>query len=99
FLEELDATFFCRPPESLYMWASFAGIPDSTHLAQWLGQHNVTVAPGKIFCPHTNTPCATMRLNTGVVASEKLQTILRTAIPQYRALVAAQTGSNGATSP
>nr|WP_314706191.1 PLP-dependent aminotransferase family protein [uncultured Comamonas sp.] len=93
FLEELDATFFCRPPESLYMWASFAGIPDSTHLAEWLGQHNVTVAPGKIFCPHTNTPCATMRLNTGVVASEKLQTILRTAIPQYRALVAAQSAN------
>ena len=88
FLEDIGARFFCYPTESLYVWTSFSGISDSTHLAEWLGQHNVTVAPGNIFCPDSSTPCATMRLNTGIVASEKLQTILRTVIPEYRALVA-----------
>lgn len=45
-LDELGAEVFCRPEQSLYLWARFPGIDDTAVLTREVQGRGVTRAPG-----------------------------------------------------
>lgn len=77
-LADAGAQFFCDPQESLYMWVRFDGLDDSLALSEYLIDHNITIAPGSIFCVNPTQASPWMRLNSGVVVHEKFRAMLKT---------------------
>lgn len=62
-LDELGAEVFCRPQQSLYLWARFPGIDDATALTRHCLAQGVMLAPGSIFAVNRQTPVPWTRLN------------------------------------
>lgn len=48
-LDELGAEVFCRPEQSLYLWARFPGVDDANDLTRRCLERGVMLAPGSIF--------------------------------------------------
>ncbi|EQM78140.1 PLP-dependent aminotransferase family protein [Stutzerimonas stutzeri] len=62
-LDELGAEVFCRPEQSLYLWARFPGIDDANSLTRHCLSKGVMLAPGSIFAVNRNVPVSWTRLN------------------------------------
>lgn len=66
-LDELGAEVFCRPEQSLYLWARFPRIDDTAVLTREVQGRGVTRAPGAIFQTNqkTVTPWTREEASTG----------------------------------
>lgn len=62
-LHELGAEVFGSPHASLYLWARFPGVADSSAFARTLAARGVVLAPGAIFYSETSEPVPWMRFN------------------------------------
>ncbi|HBO1215098.1 TPA: PLP-dependent aminotransferase family protein [Pseudomonas aeruginosa] len=62
-LDELGAQVFCRPEQSLYLWARFPGIDDANTLTRHCLGQGVMLAPGAIFSTQPKSPSPWTRLN------------------------------------
>ncbi|MGC7840747.1 PLP-dependent aminotransferase family protein [Pseudomonas sp. L7] len=62
-LDELGAEVFCRPEQSLYLWARFPGIDDTAVLTREVQGRGVMLAPGAIFQTNQKAVTAWTRLN------------------------------------
>jgi DNA-binding transcriptional MocR family regulator len=62
-LDELGAEVFCRPEQSLYLWARFPGCGDANELTRHCLAQGVMLAPGSIFAVNRQTPVPWTRLN------------------------------------
>tara|TARA_B100000614_G_scaffold66155_1_gene58558 strand:+ start:68410 stop:69792 length:1383 start_codon:yes stop_codon:yes gene_type:complete len=62
-LDELGADVFCRPEQSLYLWARFPGIEDANELTRRCLQRGVMLAPGSIFSATRDPVVPWTRLN------------------------------------
>lgn len=62
-LDELGAELFCRPEQSLYLWARFPGIDDANNLTRHCLSKGVMLAPGSIFAVNHHVPVPWTRLN------------------------------------
>lgn len=62
-LDELGAEVFCRPEQSLYLWARFPGIDDTAVLTREVQGRGVTLAPGAIFQTNQKAVTPWTRLN------------------------------------
>jgi DNA-binding transcriptional MocR family regulator len=79
-LSALDATVFGNPDQSLYLWATLPGIPDTHKLAQDLQDKKILIAPGRLFLVDSDKPCAWSRFNTGALANPVVADAFRTAL-------------------
>ncbi|MGP9574274.1 PLP-dependent aminotransferase family protein [Halomonas sp. H2] len=66
-LEELGAEVFCKPEQSLYLWARFPGIEDANQLTRHCMKQGVMLAPGAIFSVDRNNVVPWTRLNVAYV--------------------------------
>lgn len=62
-LEGLGAEVFCKPEQSLYLWARFPGIDDANELTRRCMKQGVMLAPGAIFSVDRNDVVPWTRLN------------------------------------
>ncbi|MBL7252015.1 PLP-dependent aminotransferase family protein [Alcanivorax marinus] len=62
-LDELGADVFCRPEQSLYLWARFPGIEDANELTRRCLKRGVMLAPGSIFSATRDLVVPWTRLN------------------------------------
>ncbi|KJU79098.1 DNA-binding transcriptional regulator, MocR family, contains an aminotransferase domain [Pseudomonas sp. NFACC19-2] len=62
-LDGLGAEVFCRPEQSLYLWARFPGADDANTLTRQCLSQGVMLAPGSIFAVDRQMPVAWTRLN------------------------------------
>ena len=62
-LDELGAEVFCRPEQSLYLWARFPGIEDTAVLTREVQGRGVMLAPGAIFQTNQKAVTPWTRLN------------------------------------
>lgn len=75
-LDELGADLFCRPEQSLYLWAKFPGIKDANELTQRCIKHDVILAPGSIFYVNHLDPVPWTRLNVAYLEDPNFRTSL-----------------------
>ncbi|ACO79762.1 regulatory protein GntR [Azotobacter vinelandii CA] len=66
-LDELGVEVFCRPEQSLYLWARFPGVWDSSLFTQEVQAQGLTLAPGAIFKTDQKAPTPWTRLNVAYV--------------------------------
>src|SRR5690606_11853412 len=65
-LRHLDATLFCEPEASLFLWARLPGVDDSVAFArELLARSGIMLAPGSIFMPDTREHSPWFRFNVG----------------------------------
>jgi DNA-binding transcriptional MocR family regulator len=83
-LAQLGADVLGSSPQSLYLWASLPGHPDTHELAQKLQKQNILLAPGRLFCVNSEAPCAWSRFNTGALADPKVSRALVKALTKIR---------------
>lgn len=62
-LDGLGAEVFCRPEQSLYLWARFPGIADTAVLTREVQAKGVMLAPGAIFQTDQKAVVPWTRLN------------------------------------
>lgn len=62
-LDSLGADVFCRPAQSLYLWARFPGIDDANQLTRHCLTKGVMLAPGAIFAVDRHKSVPWTRLN------------------------------------
>ncbi|ALI09771.1 MULTISPECIES: PLP-dependent aminotransferase family protein [Pseudomonas] len=62
-LDEMGAEVFCRPEQSLYLWARFAHFDDARELTRLLLPKGFMIAPGHIFSPEQSRINPWTRLN------------------------------------
>lgn len=82
-LEGVDATVFARNAQSLYLWASLPGVPDSLALAQALLPQKIVMAPGRVFSVDSPVPSPWSRFNVGAVTDPRFARALRGALRQF----------------
>jgi len=82
-LDGLGAETFARNPQSLYLWASLPGVPDSLTLARELLPRGVMMAPGRLFCVDSSSACAWSRFNVGAVCDPRFEPALRACLPKF----------------
>jgi len=78
--EDTGAEVFAKPPQSLYVWAAFDGIPDSLALAEAMLPQKVVLAPGRIFCVDSSQTSRWSRYNVGAVADPRFAKALRSTL-------------------
>ena len=76
-LTKLGAEIFKVSDQSLYLWASQPGYPDSMKLAEALIKHGVILAPGAIFSPRSDQASAYCRFNVAYLADKRFAAALR----------------------
>ena len=76
-LTKLGAEIFKVSDQSLYLWASLPGYPDSMKLAEALIKHGVILAPGAIFSPRSDQASAYYRFNVAYLADKRFAAALR----------------------
>ena len=76
-LTKLGAGIFKVSDQSLYLWASLPGYPDSMKLAAALIKHGVILAPGAIFSPRSDQASAYCRFNVAYLADKRFAAALR----------------------
>lgn len=75
-LTKLGADIFKISEQSLYLWASLPGYPDSMKLAEALIKHSVILAPGAIFSPSSDQASAHCRFNVAYLADKRFTAAL-----------------------
>ncbi|MCA1322860.1 PLP-dependent aminotransferase family protein [Herbaspirillum sp. alder98] len=76
-LDRLGAEVFCRPQQSLYLWARFPPIADANLLTQHCLKHGVVLAPGAIFFVDRLAPRPWTRLNVAYLADPAFERSVR----------------------
>lgn len=79
-LSSLGATIFGNPTQSLYLWATLPGVPDTHMLAKELQHKKILIAPGRLFLVDSAETCAWSRFNTGALADPKVFTAFQQAL-------------------
>lgn len=77
-LDGLGAEVFCRPEQSLYLWARFPGIEDTNELTRHCLTKGVMLAPGSIFAVNRNVPVPWTRLNVAYLDDPAFRNSLQT---------------------
>lgn len=75
-LDEIGVEVFCRPEQSLYVWARFAHVEDARALAQKLLPKGFMIAPGHIFSPEQSRLSPWTRLNVAYLNDPVLKAVL-----------------------
>ncbi|MES2532999.1 MAG: PLP-dependent aminotransferase family protein [Pseudomonadota bacterium] len=81
--ESVGATVFARNAQSLYLWATLPGAPDSLELAQALLPQKIVMAPGRVFSIDSAEPSPWSRFNVGAVTDPRFATALRATLRQF----------------
>jgi DNA-binding transcriptional MocR family regulator len=76
-LDDIGAEVFCRPEQSLYLWARFAHIPDARELTRQLLPKGFMIAPGHIFSPEQSRINPWTRLNVAYLDDPRLKAELK----------------------
>lgn len=76
-LDELGAEVFCRPEQSLYLWARFAHIEDANVLTRLCLAQGMMLAPGAIFSITPKKIVPWTRLNVAYLDDPKFCRIIR----------------------
>ncbi|MGP5445725.1 PLP-dependent aminotransferase family protein, partial [Pseudomonas helleri] len=76
-LDEIGAEVFCRPQQSLYLWARFAHIDDAKDLTRQLQPKGFMIAPGHIFSPEQSRTNPWTRLNVAYLNDPLLKAVFK----------------------
>ena len=76
-LDELGAEVFCRPEQSLYLWARFPHIEDANALTRHCLTQGVMLAPGSIFSTQPKNTSPWTRLNVAYLDDPVFCRIIR----------------------
>jgi DNA-binding transcriptional MocR family regulator len=76
-LRGLGAEIFCPSASSLYLWARFPCVPDSSALARELLQREVVLAPGMVFYLDPKTTTGWSRFNIGHIEDPRFAEAIR----------------------
>jgi DNA-binding transcriptional MocR family regulator len=76
-LDELGAEVFCRPEQSLYLWARFPGVEDSNALTRHCLGQGVMLAPGAIFSTQPKNIVPWTRLNVAYLDDPLFGNVIR----------------------
>ncbi|WP_350029615.1 aminotransferase class I/II-fold pyridoxal phosphate-dependent enzyme [Caballeronia sp. ATUFL_M1_KS5A] len=77
-LDDVGAEVFCRPEQSLYLWARFPHVDDSRVFTQHCLAHGVVLAPGAIFSVDRQTANPWTRLNVAYLDDPAFRRCLET---------------------
>lgn len=80
-LRRLGADVFRDSDQSLYLWASLPGWPDSMQLAQALLDQGVILAPGAVFAPGADRLSAYCRFNVAYLSDKRFVAALKAVSP------------------
>lgn len=75
-LDEIGAQVFCRPEQSLYLWARIGRIDDARELTRQLLPKGFMIAPGHIFSPEQSRVNPWTRLNVAYLNDPLLKAVL-----------------------
>lgn len=78
-LDEIGAQVFCRPEQSLYLWARFAHLNDARELTRYLLPKGFMIAPGHIFSPEQSRINPWTRLNVAYLNDTRLKAVFKDA--------------------
>lgn len=76
-LDDIGAEVFCRPEQSLYLWARFGHIADARELTRQLLPKGFMIAPGHIFSPEQSRINPWTRLNVAYLNDPLLKAELK----------------------
>ena len=76
-LDEIGAQVFCRPEQSLYLWARFKHIDDARELTRQLLPKGFMIAPGHIFSPEQSRINPWTRLNVAYLNDPLLMAVFK----------------------
>ena len=76
-LDEIGAEVFCRPHQSLYLWARFTHIDDAKELTRQLQPKGFMIAPGHIFSPEQSRTNPWTRLNVAYLNDPLLKALFK----------------------
>lgn len=76
-LDELGAEVFCRPEQSLYLWARFPHVEDANELTRLCLAQGVMLAPGAIFSTQPKNVVPWTRLNVAYLDDPVFCRIIR----------------------
>ncbi|WP_458722766.1 aminotransferase-like domain-containing protein [Pseudomonas brenneri] len=76
-LDELGAEVFCRPEQSLYLWARFPQVDDANLLTRLCLAEGVMLAPGAIFSTQPKSVVPWTRLNVAYLDDPVFCRIIR----------------------
>ncbi|CAG9274985.1 PLP-dependent aminotransferase family protein [Paraburkholderia unamae] len=80
-LRKLGADIFKVSDQSLYLWASLPGWPDSMPLAKALLERGVILAPGAVFSPGADTVSGFCRFNVAYLTDKRFVSALQALAP------------------
>ncbi|WP_175650424.1 aminotransferase-like domain-containing protein [Pseudomonas sp. Marseille-P9899] len=83
-LDELGAEVFCRPEQSLYLWARFPGIDDTASFTREVQGKGVMLAPGAIFQTNQKGVTPWTRLNVAYLQDPVFADCIRRGIDAAR---------------
>ncbi|AZV93178.1 GntR family transcriptional regulator [Bordetella sp. J329] len=83
-LDRLGAEVFCRPEQSLYLWARFPMLEDANQLTEHCLRQGVVLAPGPIFFVDRSVPQPWTRLNVGYLDDPAFAASIRHAVQAAR---------------
>lgn len=63
--ERHEATVFCSPQCTLFLWVQLPGVTDAISFTKRLLDRGITLAPGAIFLPDKSQPSPWFRFNVG----------------------------------
>lgn len=75
-LKKMGASIFKESDQSMYLWASLPGWPDSMKLAKAMLNHGVILAPGAVFSPTSDKVSPYCRFNVGYLSDERFLSAL-----------------------
>ncbi|WP_027209635.1 aminotransferase-like domain-containing protein [Burkholderia sp. WSM2232] len=75
-LKKVGASIFKESDQSMYLWASLPGWPDSMKLAKAMLNHGVILAPGAVFSPTSDKVSPYCRFNVGYLSDERFLSAL-----------------------
>lgn len=76
-LDKLGAEIFCRPEQSLYLWARFPGFGDANQLTITCLKKGIVLAPGSIFYVDRRQTVPWTRLNVAYLNDPKFYSVLK----------------------
>jgi DNA-binding transcriptional MocR family regulator len=79
-LDQVGATVFARPEQSLYLWATLPGVADSKELARELLARQILLAPGRLFSVDSDAVSPWSRFNVGALADPAISKVLLAAL-------------------
>jgi DNA-binding transcriptional MocR family regulator len=76
-LQALDLEVFCEPTGCFYLWAYLRPGDHEERLVQEASEHNIFIAPGRLFTPDRHSSRPAMRLNIAYATHPKFIAFMR----------------------